>query len=320
MPLLSGREVGHTGYGLMRPEEYTTPMETALVRGSNFWNAGELYGTPKHNSLHLLRDYFKAHPEDAKKVVLSIKGSMVPGTFTPDNSKENLDRSINECLTVLEGTKEIDIFEPARIDSVHPIEETIEHLAGYVKDGKIKGIGLSHVDAETIRRAVHPIAAVEVMLNIGDRSILKNGVTSVCSELGIPIVAYSPLGCGFLTGRIKSMADIPAGDVRHHVTSDEQLKIGETFVRTIESFAKKKGLTPAQLSLTWVRTLSTQEDMPTIIPIPGSTNTFRVIENTTDTPLFTVEEINEINNLLDDTERKGVVTALNDVSREAQKA
>ncbi|KAI5299339.1 hypothetical protein KEM56_003321 [Ascosphaera pollenicola] len=162
MPFILGKEVGEIGYGLMHftwrsnpagPEEYTKPMETALARGSNFWNGGELYGVPEHNSLHMLRDYFRAHPGDAEKVVLSIKGSLVPGERTPDNSKENLTRSVNECLRVLDGTKVLDIFEPARIDSVHPVEETIAHLAEFVQAGKIKGIGLSHVDAETIRRA-----------------------------------------------------------------------------------------------------------------------------------------------------------------------
>lgn len=187
MPSILGQEVGEIGYGLMRmndpsnkmqsisltyvpfshispidftwaagppsPEKYTEPMRTALARGSNYWNGGELYGPPEFNSLHMLRDYFRAHPEDADKVVLNIKGGLIPGTLTPDGSKANVDRSINECLRVLDGTKALDVFEAARVDPNHPIEETIGYLAEHVKAGNIKGIGLSHVDAETIRRA-----------------------------------------------------------------------------------------------------------------------------------------------------------------------
>src|SRR4051794_10347035 len=182
MPSLVGKEVGPTGYGTMsafpsrhgravkrhlltklpgmtwnpQPPSQETCFETlntALELGANFWNGGELYGTPEHNSLHLLNQYFTKYPENAEKVVLSIKGGLKKGELVPDGSEENIRRSVDESLRVLDGKKKLDIFECARQDAKTPVENTIEVLAEYVKEGKIGGIGLSEVDAETIRRA-----------------------------------------------------------------------------------------------------------------------------------------------------------------------
>lgn len=86
-------------------------MRTALSLGSNNWNGGELYGSPERNSLHLLNEYFTKYPGDADKVVLSIKGGLVPGQFKPDGSKAGIQRSIDECLKQLDGKKSLDLFE-----------------------------------------------------------------------------------------------------------------------------------------------------------------------------------------------------------------
>lgn len=175
-------------------------MREALKQGSNFWNAGEIYGTPERNSLHLLNEYFTKYPEDAEKVVLSVKGAFKPGQPVMDGSKENVIRSIEECLRVLDGKKSLDIFECARVDPNVPIEDTVSFIAPYVKAGKVGGIGLSEANAANIRRAakVHTIAAVEAELSLWSTHIFDNGTVDVCGELGIPIIAYSPLGKGFL--------------------------------------------------------------------------------------------------------------------------
>jgi pyridoxine 4-dehydrogenase len=175
-------------------------MRTALSLGANNWNGGELYGTPEHNSLHLLNAYFTKYPEDAEKVVLSIKGGVVPGQLRPDGSEAGVKRSIDECLKVLDGKKFLDLFECARIDPKVPIEDSISYIAEYVKAGKLGGISLSEVEAEDIRKAqaVHPISAVEVEFSLYATDILENGVAATCAELGIPIIAYSPIGRGFL--------------------------------------------------------------------------------------------------------------------------
>lgn len=128
-------------------------LNKTLKLGANFWNGGELYGTPEYNSLHLLNQYFTKYPQKADKVVLSIKGGLKVGQLIPDGSEENIRRSVDNCLRLLDGKKKIDIFECARQDPNSPVEHTVEVLAKYVQEGKIGGIGLSEVDAETIRRA-----------------------------------------------------------------------------------------------------------------------------------------------------------------------
>jgi pyridoxine 4-dehydrogenase len=177
-------------------------MRTALALGANNWNGGELYGSPERNSLHLLNEYFTKYPKDAEKVVLSIKGGIVPGQMKPDGSKEGVQRSIDECLRVLDGKKFLDLFECARVDPNVPIEDTVSYIADYVKAGKVGGISLSEVGAKSIRKAhaVHPVSAVEVEFSLWATDILENDVAATCAELGIPIICYSPLGRGFLVG------------------------------------------------------------------------------------------------------------------------
>lgn len=128
-------------------------LDKTVSLGGNFWNAGELYGTPEYNSLHLLNAYFTHNPHHADKVVLSIKGGLLPGQLVPDGSEANIRRSVDESLRVLDGKKRIDIFECARQDPNTSIEQTVTVLGELVKEGKIGGIGLSEVDAETVRRA-----------------------------------------------------------------------------------------------------------------------------------------------------------------------
>lgn len=115
-------------------------------------------------------------------------------------SEANVKRSIDECLRVLDGKKKLDLFECARVDPQTPIEITIGAIAEYVKAGKLGGISLSECSADSIRRAskVHKISAVEVEVSLWAADIFQNDVAKVCNELDIPIVAYSPLGRGFL--------------------------------------------------------------------------------------------------------------------------
>ncbi|KZF22272.1 Aldo/keto reductase [Xylona heveae TC161] len=310
MPSLTSKPVGATGYGLMgltwRPEpapkeQAFKAMRTALSKGANFWNGGELYGTPTYNSLHLLNSYFTQYPEDAEKVVLSIKGAFNSQKFMPDSSPANVRRSVDECLRVLDGKKFLDLFECARQDANTPVEATVETLAEYVKAGKLGGISLSEVRAETIRRAakVHPISAVEVELSLWSTDILDNGVMDTCAELGIPIVAYSPLGRGFLTGQIKSIDDIPEGDFRRHMPRFQPDVFSKNLdlVAELQKFAQAKGCTPAQLALAWVKSFSGKPGRPTVIPIPGATTEERVLENMVDVTL-TDRELEEIEKIL----------------------
>lgn len=257
-------------------EQAFATMKAALANGANLWNGGDLYGTWSNNSLHLLNRYFTAYPEDASKVILSIKS----GT---SGREENLRRSLEHCLQVLDGKKSIDIFQCARVDTTVPIQETVAILAKYVHEGKIGGIGLSEPDATTIRQAheIHPIAGVEVEMSLWSTDILTNGVAATCGELGIPIIAHSPLGHGFLTGKITRPGDIPHGDIREHLARFQQGALERNLERVheIQALAKKKGCTEAQLALAWVRSFSEREGFPVVVPIPGATREERMTEN-----------------------------------------
>lgn len=262
-------------------DEATTVLKAALDSGANFWNGAEFYGPPTANSLQLLHHYFTQHPEDKDKVVLSIKGCL--GATGPDDSIEGVKKSIDNCLNILDGKKFIDVFKCARVDPKVPVEESIAAIAEYVKAGKIGGVGLSEVNASTIRRAhaVHPISAVEVEFSLFSTELKDNGVGAVCAELGIPIVAYSPLSRGFLTGQVRSRDDIPEGDFRKTLPRFQEEVFGENLklVDEIEKIAKKKGVTPPQIAIAWVRAQSQKPGLPIIVPIPGATKPERVVEN-----------------------------------------
>ena len=159
-------------------------MREAMKQGSNFWNAGEIYGTPERNSLHLLNEYFTKYPEDADRVVLSIKGAYDRVTNTPQGSPEGIRASVEEALRILDGAKKVDVFEMARVDPKVPVETSVAALAELVREGKIGGIGLSEVSGATIRRAaaVAEIATVEIELSLFTTDVLSNGVADACHE------------------------------------------------------------------------------------------------------------------------------------------
>lgn len=304
---------GPTGYGLMGltwrasppPQEQAfAAMKTALHHGANFWNGGEIYGNAQRNSLHLLQEYFEKYPADAKDgvVVISIKGGCVPNGLKPDGSAENVRRSIRECIDVLgKSGKKLDLWESARVDPDTPIETTMRAAKEFVDKGELGGICLSECSADTIRRAskVVKISAVEVEFSLWATEILQNGVAQACKELDIPIVAYSPLGRGFLTGQIKSLDDIPETDFRRTVPrfSAENFPKNLKLVDEMRKLAEKKGVTPGQIALAWVRYKSGRDGLPVIIPIPGATTAERVAENMVEVPL-SENDVKEIDSLL----------------------
>lgn len=226
MPQINGQDVGATGYGLMgewpmlpprlvtaeahtftgmtwRPDpiphgQAFEAMRAALKHGMNFWNGGEFYGTPENNSMTLLEAYFAKYPEDADKVVLSIKGAAGLYGHAPDGSTEGVRRSIDAVLKQLNGRKKLDVFECARRDQKVPMEETFRAMQEYIDKGLLGGISLSEVAAPTIHEAVKlaKIVAVEVELSIFSPDVLTNGVAAACAQYGIPLVAYSPNGRG----------------------------------------------------------------------------------------------------------------------------
>lgn len=317
MPTINGKQVGRTGYGLMNLTWRETPipdeqafaaMKAALNSGANLWNGGEIYGKPHANSLQLLNRYFTKYPEDAEKVVISIKGSISPIRMGPDNSEKNIRRSIDECLKVLDGKKFLDLFEPARQDPNVPLEETMNAMANYVEEGKLGGISLSEVTEDQIRNAekLHKIAAVEVEMSLQSPDLLYNGVAKTCAELDIPLIAYSPLGRGLLTATFSKPEDIDKTDIRHHLPRFQpgNMEKNAAMGQEIKNVAKSKGCTPAQVALAWVRSYSGKEGFGTVIPIPGSTTEERAIENATEVTLSD-EELKEIEQIMKKTELAG---------------
>ena len=257
-----------------------------------------MYGPPDANSLHLLRAYFTKYPEDAEKVVLSIKGGLDAATFTIDGSEAGVRRFVEESVAILGGTKKIDVFEYARLDQKVQVEETVGALKKCVDDGLIGGIGLSEVRAETVRRAakVAPIAAVEVELSLATRDVLSNGIVDTCAELGIPVVAYSPLCRGLLTGKVRTDDDVQKkvlikGFPRFQ---GKALKANLKLVDALETIAERKGCKPSQVAVAWV--ISQGSGKVPIIPIPGASSVERVEENLTEVSLSKddMEEIAEI--------------------------
>jgi len=292
MPQILGKEIGPIGFGLMGLTWTATPppfeqaeaaMKAALASGCNFWNAGEFYGTPEYNSLHLLERYFSKHPEDAAKVVLSVKGGLAPD-FSPDGSPEGIKRSVDNCLKLLNGKKSLDIFECARVDKNTPVETTMKALEEYIKAGKLGGISLSEVSAATIERAAKAtkIVAAEVEISLWATDVFTNGVAKAAAAHNIPLIAYSPIGRGMLTGQIKSPDDIPKDDFRKTIPRfhPEHFDNNLALVRELNKIAQRNGkITPAQLAINWVRQKSKLNGNPEIIPIPGSRREEGVLEN-----------------------------------------
>ena len=166
------------------------------------------------------------------------------------------------------GIDTIDLYYQHRVDPAVPIEETVGAMAELVQAGKVKLLGLSEASSSTVRRAaqVHPISALQTEYSLWSREP-EEDLLPTCRELGITFVAYSPLGRGFLTGKMKNAADLSANDRRKIFPrfADENFQKNLQLVQQIEAVAEKKGCTPAQLALAWV--LAQIDD---IVPIPGT--------------------------------------------------
>ncbi|KAL5611544.1 hypothetical protein BROUX41_000869 [Berkeleyomyces rouxiae] len=318
MSNIVGKQVNRVGYGLMglswRPnpcpiQQAFDAMNTALANGANFWNGGEFYGTPEYNSMTILSAYFEAYPEAASKVVLSMKGGMEPGALKPDGSPTGVRRSLDNILAGLGGRKFLDVFECARRDPAVPLALTLGIIQQeYIDTGKVGGVSLSEVSADTIHQAVKlvKIAAVEVELSLWSPDPLTNGVAAACAQYGIPLVAYAPLCHGALSGIFRKWEDIPADSQLHFYPrfSKEAFPLNVKLCDLLFEFAAKKGCTPAQLALGWILTQAKRPDMPEIIVIPGATTAARVQENCSPVELND-DEMREINNIISQFELVG---------------
>jgi aryl-alcohol dehydrogenase-like predicted oxidoreductase len=249
-------------------------IDRALERGITLLDTADIYG-PETNE----RLVGRAIASRRDQVVLATKfgaRSLEPDGPSPDGRPDYVRRAADRSLQRL-GIDTIDLYYQHRVDPRVPIEETVGAMAELVAAGKVRHLGLSEASAATIRRAsaVHPITAVQSEYSLWTRD-LEDEILPALRELGIGLVAYSPLGRGFLTGAITSPDDLGPDDWRRNNPRFQ----GENFSRNLElvdkvrALADGKGVTPAQLALAWV--LAQGDD---IVPIPGTTKPDRIDEN-----------------------------------------
>ncbi|CAB5209378.1 unnamed protein product [Rhizophagus irregularis] len=289
-------------YGSADEQENIKVLNRAIDIGCTFWDTADLYGSGANEIL-----LSKVLKERRNEVFLCTKFAFSRGPngeFKISGKPEYVRQACDNSLKRL-GVNCIDLYYQHRVDPNTPIEDTVGALAELVKEGKIKYIGLSECSAESLRRAykVHPIAAVQMEYSPWTLDIETNGVLEACRELGVTIVAYSPLGRGFLTGKYKSLDDFEPNDYRRGVPRFQ----GENFNKNLEivhkfdEFASKKGVTTGQLCLAWV--IAQGEDFVTI---PGTRKIKYLEENFEARKIhLSSEELSEIRKIIDSIEISG---------------
>jgi aryl-alcohol dehydrogenase-like predicted oxidoreductase len=299
----SGPEIPVLGLGCMGMSEFygqgnetesIATIHRSIELGANFLDTADVYGLGRNEEL-----VGRAIRDRRDKVFLATKFGNVrddKGGWIGVNGRPEYVKACCEASLRRLGIDTIDLYYQHRVDPEVPIEDTVGAMADLVRAGKVRYLGLSEAAAATIRRAhtTHPIAALQSEYSLWTRDI-EPDVIPTLEELGIALVAYSPLGRGFLTGRFQSPDDFPEGDYRRHAPRFQ----GENFyknlelVKGVQRLAAEKQVTPAQLALAWV--LGRGDD---ILAIPGAKTRAHLEENLAATQVhITEEELDELEEL-----------------------
>ncbi|PYH90923.1 Aldo/keto reductase [Aspergillus ellipticus CBS 707.79] len=310
----NGPQVNSVGFGAMSiGGAYSTPsseeeglalLDHAHSIGQRFWDTADIYG----ESEVIIGKWFQKTGK-REDIFLATKGAL---HYSPElvetvrSDPEYLKSACERSLKRL-GVETIDLYYSHRIDGVTPIERTMEAMVELKNQGKIRYIGLSEVSAATIRRAhaVHPVTAIQIEYSPFSLDIEtpKTDILRTCRELGIAVVAYSPIGRGLLTGQFKKLSDLPAQDVRRFFPKfcEENFPKIADLVQKLEEVAQAHNSTPSQVSIAWVLAQG-----PDIIPIPG-TKTMKYLDQNAGAIniVLTEKDLKELREKIDQTELVG---------------
>ncbi|MEY2487976.1 MAG: hypothetical protein QOH39_3624 [Verrucomicrobiota bacterium] len=274
-------------YGGRDDEESLATIHRALELGVTFFDTADVYGP--HTNEELLGRALKGRRE---QVVIATKFGILrdpdkPGFRGINGKPDYVRQSCEDSLRRL-NVGCIDLYYQHRVDPDTPIEETVGAMAELIRQGKVRFLGLSEAAAETIRRAhaVHPITALQSEYSLWTRDP-EDEVLPLCRELGIGFVPYSPLGRGFLTGKIQKPSDLEGNDYRLTTPrfQGENFQRNLDLVKSVEKIAQQKHCTPAQLALAWVLA---QGDH--IVPIPGTKRRKYLQDNVGAVDVFLTDE------------------------------
>jgi aryl-alcohol dehydrogenase-like predicted oxidoreductase len=277
------------GAGARDEKEGIATIQAALDSGINFLNTGDFYGSG-HNEL-LVGKAIKGRREDA---FISVKfgGIVISGRFIGlDLRPVSIKNFINYSLVRL-GVETIDLYQPCRLDNSVPVEDVVGTIADLIKEGKVRYLGMSEINAVQLRKAhsVYPVSALEMGYSLADRH-LEQELLPITRELGIGVVAFANTGEGLLTGTVS--APLPSNDYRNHFTrfQGENLIKNVAKVEVLKAIAKEKGYTPTQLAIAWVH-----KQGDDIMPLVSMSQRSRLPENLEALDItFTPEEWNRLN-------------------------
>jgi len=287
------------GYGPPADEqEMISLIRAAVERGVTFFDTAEVYGPFTNEKLvGKALAPFRGEVVIATKFGFQLHPDGTPGFVGPDSRPERI-RAVAEASIERLRVDAIDLFYQHRVDPKVPIEDVAGAVKELIQQGKVRHFGLSEAAPATIRRAhaVQPVAALQSEYSMFTREP-ETGILPTLEELGIGFVPFSPLGKGWLTGKIDDTTRFGSGDIRNVLPrfTDEARKANQNLVRLIGEIAARKQATPAQIALAWLLA-----QKPWIVPIPGTTRLDRLEENLGGAAVeLTPDDLREIGDVLE---------------------